>query len=604
MRIEDFQAITSYSFRDNPVDSGLSLFVTGTDTVTNSVVMELLEKELKERDGKVCLAISSYFTLKHSFPHIAEDERVKLVIVDSYEYIKVLSEAGRIFTVWLLPNYYVKKDGQVVYEAISRSRLKEKSSAAARAANARRTDNNTDYYIRDELYEALCVKSASESSGLSILLPSNHYNPGREVELLRDVKSFVKKGKVVYGVSSAAWDYLTRLNDSEPELVKDVYPFTLSFKEIFAESSTIICANDSLSQIAVRSGKNSIFYGRTDMKLSAEVMRASDIYEAIEKGVKLLEERSEVKDRTNKSATYDLTNLCLEDFYPCNPKSTQKKVLIAANWKERAGIVYIADFIRNNSTNESVDFDFLLVDADKQEISKESETILADVNVLTRDGIYQFAGLEPSSGKDDDKKESFDFNPADIEREWKRLVGAAEYDEVWISANAGDPLVHMDKYIPGEKSRVTPLNEMMKQFLNFIGENGVVINQLKPEDQSGLSIINGEEFCSLGTDDGKDYFISKKVFEQGYILVKYSRKSSNKIKKMIAQSGNDSEAIIIINPEGKELPELMKNRKVIEFPSRFAAPKLISSAYLLIAEAGEAETILAEMMSVPVKIVS
>ena len=597
MKKEEFRAVTSYEFRKNEVDSKLSLFILDTDTVTNTVLMELLSKELENKDGRFCLAVSDFDSLQHSFPEITEDERVKLVMPDSYEFIRVLSEAGRIFTTWYLPNYFVKKEGQVVYELNSDSRLRDKSTPQVKMYNYTRMINNTDYFIRDGLYEEMYIDRQAETERLSVLLPSNHYNPNKEIEQLRELKSSIKKGGIVYGISAAAWDRCKKLEDIEPDLIKDVYPFTHSLNEIFEKASVIVSSNDNVIRVAERSGKSCVLYGSAKEKLADDTIRCFDMTEAAEEGYKLLAKRN-TDDLEKFKPTGCSSSIGLGDFVPRSKDAANKRILIAADWADRNKCVYIHRLAEKFSETSEIRIDFLFPVDERWEATNAAEGPLGDLGIYCIEGLHQ-CSLE-NLPESDDAIEHLDPKIYDLSSEWKRTLGDSEYDELWLTTSTEFPLGEAYKYAPVNNTEKLNKSELAESLCKILGASDREEKRLSLEQNAELCVLDGDEFFRLSSTDDKEYYISRKTTEQPYVLVKYDAERADVIRQAIAGLDKRDASVIVTNSSKKKVADIAEKRRMIEIPMEFVPPELIGSSELFIVGGDEIERAAAEIMSVPV----
>jgi len=598
MKKEDFLATTSYAFRSEPVDREMSLFILGTDTVTNTVLMELLQRELEHKNGRFYLAVSDFASLRHSFPELANNERIIPVIIDTYEFIKALSEAGRIFTIWYIPHYFVKKAGQIIYMVCSKKRLKARSTLSVRARHYIRTANNADYFIKDEVYDNLYIKCPTKGKMMAVLMPSIHRNPKREADQFMDIRSKLKKGRLVYGISTEAWDYCKSMEDTDPNLLKDTYPYTHSLKEIFEMADVIVSANDGAAAIAERSGKDSIFFGKTEDKLSKRIVRSLDVYDAVNEGYKFLSERNSAKICEPVPDGISSNSIGLGEFIPINRDGAKKCILIAGDWTRRSVFGYLHRLMAAVDASKETGLDVFFPQTSRKDIDANTDESLEEMNMLIYEGICQYPAeriAEPERSRYNNVEKE------DLKREWQRILGGAEYDELWLIKGTKLPVKGMEEVVPANRVRTMDMSEMPENVCEWFMSSGIELKRPTIEQDGILCSIEGEEFYHLGKIHGKEYCISKKAVQKPYVLIKYDEAGADQIRKELADIKGDEERIIIVGTTDKAIKKMTEGMRAIVLPMEFAPPELIGSSSLFITSDKEIEYAAAKIMSVPVR---
>lgn len=450
--------------RNSPIDSKSIMFIENYSAGARGIIKRLFLKKLNDPqyiEYSFIWVCRDYDETIKIFGNQINSKRIWLVESGKRDYIRFLMTAGIIVTAELLPEYYIKRDGQVIYTFLHETNAYQLTYSKGQLQNMISTINFTDsfLYLDDHIkrflvyqnridegklikleYEELYPEFFCDKEKLFKIEQKNVVLSIRDDRHLKSVAEFRRIRRELEGVSQfydAEIVCRVKLNFYRDKFIQDEEA-RINTPDVFSDEyelgslleDSVIVITDSLydAMYATSLGKRAIlFYSKS---IASHFVRKLGDF---------------VKVDSHESVLTQLESLLRHDYL--DSTKDRQKVLIVAKWDFDWFKKNIKDI---NGLAEVNDLTVLFRSSKDSDIYKYLTSFSKHVKYIVRTGFYQctererelFEGQEGNLEEEDKK--------CIVSDEWKRILGNEHFNLMVANADADYLWEAMYKYAPAD----------------------------------------------------------------------------------------------------------------------------------------------------------
>lgn len=555
---EAYYAQTVYALKDVPLQGNTILIIDSDNRPMHGDCKAILKRMLEDARFKKW---NFFWTVPDSVECTYEDiddPRIEYLAQGSYGFVKACEEAAVIITSEQLPEYYVKKKGQMVIGCFPVSFFLDGDKITRRRALFQLTLDKTDILCSECGYISKCLDEMYKNAApceIFPVVPARYTLPSKThadilVSLTKTVQGnkfadlerkykdcnllCIQHGKtILFRINNIL--YQSFQNENEPDILEHVVSDQTIFLEVAKKTDVIITNKFLEAYDALQMSKSCIMISESrylppyfsDINMD-KLYFADDWKMAISLLKELLPEIKcqEFPDSQEKSLS-DLLDIVLESGsgkISVNKELTGEELWIVPG-NISSGFWQAMQYYKSEN-----DISVLARSSENGILWKKHEELRNDKR------FYCKIGMCPVTEEENDKEET-------LQMEWKRILGDRFFEKAYVW-HAKDSLWN-ELYSCMPASTYIEIDEEKMSSLLYPGLVPI------PENKLTSVTINGEEYYELGSNDNIRYYLKTKA-DINTLDIMFVRKLSDLdgYMNMIKEREDKNLVFIFIDPYG------------------------------------------------------